>query len=278
MKEKELLHFESITNERASEWIVFIHGAGGSIKTWKYQINDLQKEYNLLLLDLRDHGMSKNIIPAQEDYSFSLISADIKKVLDHLGIVKAHFITLSMGSIVLQDFITHYPDMVKKNIMAGGIFKANSTIKLFVHTAKLVNHILPYKEMYSTFSYLLMPRKRNQKARRLYQMQARKLDSKDYLKWVGLYKLFFDLLTSSYNNQLKNEALVIMGDQDYIFKQSAHQYVNNQQNAQFVSIENTGHICNIEAPDIFNHLVLDFLKKTSTAIRKPRTKELSYTN
>ena len=109
-------------------------------------------------------------------------------------------------------------------------------------------------------------------------MQARKLDSKDYLKWVGLYKLFFDLLNSSYHNQLKNEVLVIMGDQDYIFKQSAHQYVNNQQKAQFVNIENAGHICNIEAPDIFNHLVLDFLKKTSTAIRKSRTKELSYTN
>ncbi|MDP4680894.1 MAG: alpha/beta hydrolase [Cyclobacteriaceae bacterium] len=278
MKEKELLHFESIINKRASEWIVFIHGAGGSIKTWIYQINNLQKEYNLLLLDLRDHGMSKNIIPAQEDYSFSLISADIKKVLDHVGIVKAHFITLSMGSIVLQDFIAHYPKMVEKAIMAGGIFKANFTIKLFVHTAKLVNHILPYKAMYSAFSYLLMPRKRNQKARRLYQMQARKLDSKDYLKWVGLYKLFFDLLNSSYNNQLKNEVLIIMGNQDYIFKQSAHQYVNNQQNAQFVSIENAGHICNIEEPDIFNYLVLNFLKKKTTAIRKPRTKGLSYTN
>lgn len=278
MKENGLLHFESIINERATEWIVFIHGAGGSIKTWKYQISDLQKEYNLLLLDLRDHGMSKHITPEYKNYTFSIISADIKKVLDHLEIEKAHFITLSMGSVVLQNFMANYPETVEKSIMAGGIFKANFTIKLFVHTAKLVNYILPYKVMYRTFSYLLMPRKRNQKARRLYQMQARKLNSKDYLKWVGLYKLFFDLLKSSFNNQIENEVLVIMGDQDYIFKQSAQQYVDNQHKAQFVSIENAGHICNIEEPDIFNYLVLDFFKMKTTVLRTPRTKELSYTN
>ncbi|MFT7034508.1 MAG: pimeloyl-ACP methyl ester carboxylesterase [Cyclobacteriaceae bacterium] len=114
--------------------------------------------------------MPKNIIPQQEDYTFSLISSDIKKVIDHLEIKKANFITLSTGSVVLQNFLINYPELVEKAIIAGSVFKVNFTIKLFVHTAKLANYILPYKMMYGTFSYLLMPKKRNQKARRLYQM------------------------------------------------------------------------------------------------------------
>ncbi|MFT7034509.1 MAG: hypothetical protein ACJA2S_003026 [Cyclobacteriaceae bacterium] len=36
MKENKLLHFKGIRNDLSTEWVVFIHGAGGSIKTWKY--------------------------------------------------------------------------------------------------------------------------------------------------------------------------------------------------------------------------------------------------
>ena len=44
-------------------WLVFVHGAGGSIRTWKYQIEAFRPHYRLLLIDLRDHGFSKDILP-----------------------------------------------------------------------------------------------------------------------------------------------------------------------------------------------------------------------
>jgi pimeloyl-ACP methyl ester carboxylesterase len=37
----------------------FVHGAGGSSSIWFKQIRDFQKQYNVLLLDLRGHGESK---------------------------------------------------------------------------------------------------------------------------------------------------------------------------------------------------------------------------
>ena len=44
-----------IYNNNSPEWVLLIHGLGGSINTWKYQIEDL-KGYNILAVDLEGHG------------------------------------------------------------------------------------------------------------------------------------------------------------------------------------------------------------------------------
>ncbi|MCB0618110.1 MAG: hypothetical protein KDC41_05245, partial [Saprospiraceae bacterium] len=68
------------------------------IVTWKYQVEAFKPYFNLLLVDLRDHGRSKNLEPAYREYNFDIVCDDILKVIDHLGIRKAHFLSLSMGS------------------------------------------------------------------------------------------------------------------------------------------------------------------------------------
>jgi len=98
-----MINFNIIPNPVSHIWIVFIHGAGGSIRTWKRQVDSLQPYAKLLLLDLRDHGASVLIDPSPRQYDFELISNDIKEVLDHLKITKAHFIALSLGTVLIQD-------------------------------------------------------------------------------------------------------------------------------------------------------------------------------
>lgn len=254
-----MLTYEQHLNPGRDEWAVFIHGAGGNGKTWSYQVEQFKPYFNLLLIDLRDHGESKNIQPAYEKYRFEIISLDIKKVLDHLRIESAHFITLSFGSVLLQHFTMQYPGMVKKVILAGAIFRGNALIKSFVYLARMMNKILSYPAMYSLFSYLLMPRSRNQKARRLYQMQARRLTQGEYLKWVGLYQEFFKLLNDFFKQKLTWPTLIIMGSDDFIFLRSAKAFSNGQSHARLEVIPGTGHICNIENPDRFNSLALEFL-------------------
>lgn len=254
-----MLHFETVNRHRDQDWIVFIHGAGGSINTWNYQVHDFKKYYNLLLIDLRDHGKSKDIKPDFDNYRFSIITADIKEVLDHLKIKKAHFVTLSFGSVLMQDFSMRYGHLVNKMVIAGGIFRGNYAIKAFVSLARVFNHFLSYRKMYGLFSYLLMPKRRNQKARRIYQRQAQKLTRREYMKWVGLYGEFFRLLKQFYNRILQNPTLVVMGGEDFIFLKSARTFVNRQPYVSMETLAKVGHICNIESPDSFNKLVMDFL-------------------
>ena len=52
------------------------------------------------------------------------------------------------------------------------------------------------------------------------------------------------------------KGLVVMGDQDHIFFKAAERFTQLQQNMRLSVIENCGHVCSIEAPELFNELVL----------------------
>ena len=117
-KATDLLHYE-IQGKTDAPWLVFVHGAGGSIKTWKFQIDDLSKDFRLLLIDLRDHGFSKNIQPSFDSYDFDIVGNDVIQVLDHLKITKAHFLSLSIGSVILQKIDILRPKLIDKMVVSN---------------------------------------------------------------------------------------------------------------------------------------------------------------
>ena len=261
-----------------SEWIVFIHGAGGSIKTWNFQINAFKKHYNILLIDLRDHGRSKNIQPAYSRYNFDIVSKDILRVLDEENIDKAHFVTLSFGSVMMQALYKRRPDLVMKMVFIGGVFNANWSIKSFVHLARFLNLFLSYQRMYQVFSYLLIPKKEHQPARRIYQQQARTLGAKEYLRWLGLYSEFFLLLKSFHRQPVHNPMLILMGEYDYIFLPSACKFSGEKHFAELKLIRDAGHICNIDKPAETNQAILDFLDNPKQTTKKQQTRAQSDTS
>lgn len=260
-----MLYFETYTHAHSREWVIFIHGAGGSIVTWKYQQEAFKPYFNLLLLDLRDHGNSKNVEPEFESYNFDIVCDDILEVIDHLNIEKAHFMSLSLGSVILQKIDEKRPQLIDKMIMAGGIFRATLTIKLFVHSAKFLNYFLPYRVMYNLFSFIVLPKKNHRYSRRLFRLQSRKLSPVEYLKWVDLYKEFFKLLRSFFDRELEKVSLVAMGDQDHVFFEAAKKFANHHQKARLVVFEQCGHVCNIEKAEEFNRAALAFLGVRATA-------------
>ena len=56
-----MLYFKKILNTISKEWCVFIHGAGGSSAIWHKQVKAYAENFNVLLIDLRGHGKSKEI-------------------------------------------------------------------------------------------------------------------------------------------------------------------------------------------------------------------------
>ena len=254
-----LLNYQTHLLSSSAEWLIFVHGAGGSMVTWKYQVQAFKPYFNLLLLDLRDHGQSKNIEPAFNAYNFDIICDDILEVVDHLGITRAHFLSLSLGSVILQKLNEQRPELIDRMIMAGGVFRATLKMKAFVHSAKFLNYFLPYRVMYDLFSWIVLPRKNHRYSRRLFRLQSQKLSPREYLKWVGLYKDFFRLLRRFFNRELGKLSLIVMGDQDHVFFNAAQRFVSKHKNAHLVVFEQCGHICNIEQWERFNQIALNFL-------------------
>ena len=67
------------------------------------------------------------------------------------------------------------------------------------------------------------------------------------------------------------QGLVVMGDQDHIFFRAAERFTQIQRNMRLSVIENCGHVCSIEAPELFNELVLKFLQDVEVPTRVTAT-------
>ncbi len=246
-------------NQEEQKWVVFIHGAGGSSSTWDRQIGSFKLHYNVLTMDLRDHGGSKNMEPSYPSYNLQIVVDDILHLIDHLKISKASFVTLSMGSFLMQRLAIQKPELIEKCVLAGAVFSGTWQLRWFTRLALVFNSLFTYKQMYTIFSWILMPRKNHQLARRLYKIQAHKLTPQEYLKWVALYDDFFSTLDEFRNWKVGFPTLVLMGEQDYVFMSGAHRFVKRQPNAQLELVSKAGHVCNIDNSMEFNERCIEFL-------------------
>ena len=257
-----ILHHTIYRREDATEWMVFIHGAGGSSVTWKHQVKAFRPFFNLLLIDMRDHGYSKDLEPEYSSYDFDIVTDDVLRTIDHVGLTRAHFLSLSLGSIVLQRLYDRRPDLIQSMIMAGGVFKADWKIRIFAHSGKFLSYFVPFRWIYDTFIMIVLPRENHAPSRRLYRLQSKKLTPTEFLKWLGLYRDFFSIVRRFYARKLKTSSLIVMGGQDHVFLEAAQRFARKQAHlAELVVLEGCGHLCNLEEVQRFNDAVLRFLGK-----------------
>ena len=77
--------------------LVLAYGIGGNADLWDVNVKALAQQHRLILWEPRGHARSDSPEdPAK--YSFHRWALDLRAVLDHLGIRKAHVGGLSLGA------------------------------------------------------------------------------------------------------------------------------------------------------------------------------------
>lgn len=256
---KEVLHYELYPAEHKAPWMVFVHGAGGSTRTWQKQVAFFKGKFNLLLVDLRDHGESKDIADTHAGFDFDTIAVDVLHVMDSLSIKEAHFVGVSMGSIIIRHLERMAPSRVSSVVLAGGIFKMSKKINVLVVFARMLSNVLPFQVLYQLFALVLLPRNNHSSSRRVFIREAQKLRQKEVKKWLGLIKKLNRTLKQMFKERIQAPCLVVMGAQDHVFLDPARQYVEKYSNVMLEIIDKCGHVCNIENPNEFNQRCLQFI-------------------
>ncbi len=247
--------------ENAS-WITFIHGAGGSSAIWFKQIRFFSKNFNLLLIDLRGHGTSKDLIqnPFKTKYSFESIADDIFEVLDHLKIVKSHFVGISLGTILIRQLAEMQPKRVEKMIMGGAILELNLRSRILMYFGNATKSVLPYMWLYRFFAFIIMPNRNHKESRVLFIREAKKLYQKEFIRWFKLTSEIIPKLRIFRKVTVGIPTLYIMGDQDYMFLPSVRKVTESNPFSQLLVLHECGHVVNVEKPNNFNVGMLTFLE------------------
>lgn len=257
-----MIHHIIYSHPKSSEWVVFVHGAGGSSSIWFKQIRAFQKEFNVLLLDLRGHGDSQNIIQKafKQKYTFQAIAEDVLEVIDHLKIKNAHFVGISLGTIVIRQLAEMHPERVKSMILGGAILKMNFRSQILMKLGNLFKYVLPYLVLYRFFAFVIMPKKNHKKSRLLFINEAKKLYQKEFIKWFKLTAEINPVLRLFRQVELNIPTLYVMGEEDYMFLPSVRKVVENHyKTAKLFVVQNCGHVVNVEQPQVFNEAVIPFI-------------------
>ena len=219
--------------------LLIIHGNGGSINNFIYQIPYFEKKYQVIVADSRAQGNSAD---NGDSLSYEMMADDYAALLDALKVDSAYVIGWSDGGINALLLAIRHPEKVKKLAITGAnLWPDTTAVDPFVY-----NWAMNYNR----------------------QLAANTSDSVKNDRKLGHLLSYEPHMTLEQLHTIKCPTLVIGGDHDVILPQHTMLIAQNITNSYLWIIPNSGHSTPIFYKERFNQVVEDFFTKPFRAIKE----------
>jgi pimeloyl-ACP methyl ester carboxylesterase len=268
--------------------IIFVHEFAGDHRSWEPQMRHFGRRYRAISFAARGYPPS-DVPEGVEAYSQARAADDIAAILDHLSIDTAHVVGLSMGGFATLHFGFRHAKRARSLCIAGCGYGAEPDKQIqFKGEADAVAAAIRTQGMkiFST-RYAYGPTRvqfENKDPRGFREFEEQLSGHSDVgsantqlgvqRERPSLYSLVDQM------KALRVPSLIVTGDEDWpcllpgvLMKQSIP-------TAALAVIPNSGHTINIEEPDEFNRIVLNFLTQVDCGrwpSRDPRAESKSIT-
>jgi 3-oxoadipate enol-lactonase len=247
--------------------ILFIHEFASDHRGWEPQMREFGKRYRCITYSAR--GYTPSDVPADPSvYTYKHVMRDAVAVLDHLQIDSAHLIGLSMGGYTSLQVALNHPKRVRSMVLAG----AGSGSERW-YTENFHKHSQAVGDQFA--------REGAKAVADTYGMSASRVPF--LLKDPRGYAEFRDRLAEhdatgsahtsrgfqggrpslyDFEAEIKNcntPALIVVGDEDDRCIEPSLFLKQTLPASGLVMLPKTGHVVNLEEPDLFNRVVGDFL-------------------
>jgi 3-oxoadipate enol-lactonase len=260
IEKKELIHsgysiHYYVSGSRENDLIIFLHPAFADHRAFDNQIDLFATNYRIITMDMPGHGLSQSG-KAKIDHTIH----HIHSIMESEGYQKAHFVGVSMGSLIAQYFALYYPDKVHSMTVLGG-YDINADNKELNKAQRSENIKWIFKALISMNSFRQYVARvsvnRPEEQARIYDM-AKLFNRKSFLAMSGLANV-----VKHREDVIQNHPLLILSgekDLELAIRMSKKWHEENPY-SQFHLIENAGHCANMDDPEAFNRIVMNFLKK-----------------
>ena len=123
-----------------SESVILLHGFPETGDTFASAVAALGKRYRLIVPDLRGAGLSQR---PSAGYEKKTLATDVKELMDHLKIGRAHVIGHDIGARVAYAFAVQYPERLSSLTVAEAFIEGlagTAEFKLFAPTNPRTQH------------------------------------------------------------------------------------------------------------------------------------------
>ena len=214
------------------EPLLIIHGNGGSINNFIYQIPYFAKSYKVILADSRAQGKS---IDRGDSLSYEMITDDLNALLDTLHLKNSYVIGWSDGGINGLLLAMRHPEKVKKLAVTGAnLWPDQTAVDPFI----------------------------NKWARNYYDSLKKLPATPNIKESIKLTRLlcFEPHITTTQLKNITCPTLVIGGDHDVILPQHTMLIAQSIPNSYLWLLPNSGHSTPIFYKEQFNAQIDSFFK------------------
>jgi pimeloyl-ACP methyl ester carboxylesterase len=213
--------------------LLFIHGNGGSINNFMYQIPYFSKSYRVILADSRAQGKS---VDDNDSLSYEMMADDLNALLDTLRLDSCYVIGWSDGGINALLLAMRHPDKVKKLAVTGAnLWPDTTAVDPFVYkwAMKINDSLVKLKQT---------PAVKNE--RKLFHLLS-----------------FEPHITVKQLSQIKCPTLIIGGDHDVLLPQHTLLIAQSIPKSYLWILPNSGHSTPVYYKDQFNVTVDNFFSR-----------------
>lgn len=241
--------------------LLILHGLFGMGSNWMTIGKKLAKNYEVHLIDLRNHGKSFH----DDKMNYFLMSNDILEYIIHHQIYKPILIGHSMGGKTVMQFALNYPEISQKIIIvdiAPKFYKSNH--QEIINIIKAINlDNITSKQDFNIFLKKFIPNLyiRGLLLKNFYKKDNNKYSFQFYLD--GIDKNYFTLIQQLElkENKYEKPTLFIRGDQsDYISYKDYPLIKKYFPLSEIVTIKGSSHCVHIDNPIEFYKKIKKFLK------------------
>jgi len=258
--------------------VLFVHEFAGDHRSWEPQLREFGKRYRAIAYAFR--GYTPSDVPADPAaYSYLHVMRDAVAVLDHLRIETAHIVGLSMGGYTALQVALNHPARVRSLTLAG---TGSGSERWYTETFHKNSRALG-DEFEREGSAAVAATYGNGPGRVPFAVKdargfaefARHLAGHDAQGSAHMSRGFQGARPSLYDFEneiwkLKTPTLIVVGDEDDRCIEPSLFLKQTIAASGLAILPKTGHVVNLEEPDLFNRLVGDFLVRVDAGRWGPR--------
>ena len=237
--------------------LILLHGFLCDSRCWRHQLADLSTEFDVIAWDAPGAGASSD--PA-DSFTLGDWSRCLAMFLDLLGVDVAHFVGLSWGGVLAQEFYRMYSTRVSRLILADTYAGWKGSLSAPIAEQRLArcenDSCLSPEEL--VLSWVPQMFTKNAPTELLQEMSAVFADFHP----LGFRLMAKSLAVTDTTNLLPTidaPTLILWGDDDRRSPLSiAEQLRSAIPGAELYVIRRAGHVSNMEQPDAFNTRVRNF--------------------
>jgi len=239
--------------------LVFLHAGVSDLRMWDPQFDLFSRRFRVVRYDHRGFGKTR---PTHTPF---MLHEDLLSVMRCLGIARAVLVGCSMGGTTAVDFALAYPDMVDALVLSGsglsGWTWSPEIVKLTTEIFERVGagDIDCARQLEERF--WLDGTRDSGSIDPIYRARASAIYADNFRPELWTIQPQPPSPPSGERlTEIKAPTLVVIGDSDaQDLHNIANLLVSKIAGARLVTIRNSAHMPNLEHPDQFNRIVLDFL-------------------